>query len=345
MEQKEKDVTLNANKRKSLCNDLSRHLESQDSYLKEDYLQARERCDIVIPESHGVMTKVVQRRFKPEHIFGDRSLTFYKKEYNTLDVVGTDSCFFMKSIDAPKVLDSYDDEVEKSKHFSWHLDGKYSGDYTSSHHNNGSSNSGKNFSYAYYREDMKKVGLNPDCNIENDINNAEANDRGYKNNPYLSQCRNDNHAWLNGTNGGTNYYQKWENKYALHIIGTGGCRSRAIPCTDSEFAQFEMMHIAKENLVRCHTAWIGKMLEQVQLFKRTIQPVRKFSVVKEFAKKYNWEIAPEILADKFGMDIVISVDNLVDQMNSIVKPKETKDEKIKARVAYEQWQQSSRLAS
>ena len=192
---------------------------------------------------------------------------------------------------------------------------------------------------------MKKVGLNPDCNIENDINNAEANDRGYKNNPYLSQCRNDNHAWLNGTNGGTNYYQKWEDKYALHIIGTGGCRSRAIPCTDSEFAQFEMMHIAKENLVRCHTAWIGKMLEQVQLFKRTIQPVRKFSVVKEFAKKYNWEIAPEILADKFGMDIVISVDNLVDQMNSIVKPKETKDEKIKARVAYEQWQQSSRLAS
>jgi len=87
------------------------------------------------------------------------------------------------------------------------------------------------------------------------------------------------------------------------------------------------------------------MLEQVQLFKRTIQPVRKFSVVKEFAKKYNWEIAPEILADKFGMDIVISVDNLVDQMNSIVKPKETKEEKIKARLAYEQWQQSSRLAS
>ena len=45
------------------------------------------------------------------------------------------------------------------------------------------------------------------------------------------------------------------------------------------------------------------------------------------------------------MDIVISVDNLVDQMNSIVKPKETKEEKIKARLAYEQWQQSSQLAS
>ena len=343
MEQKE--IRLNAGKRKSLIIDNRRHWEEKDCPEKQDFLSARDDATEGIDSAFETTTKVVQRRFKPEHIFGDRSLTFYKNEYNTLDVVGTDSCFFMKVTDAPKVLDSYNDEVEKSKHFSWHLDGKYSGDYTSSHYNSGSSSSGKNFSYAYYREDMKKVGLNPDCNIENDINNAEANDRGYKNNPYLSQCRNDNHAWLNGTNGGTNYYQKWEDKYALHIIGTGGCRSRAIPCTDSEFAQFEMMHIAKENLVRCHTAWIGKMLEQVQLFKRTIQPVRKFSVVKEFAKKYNWEIAPEILADKFGMDIVISVDNLVDQMNSIVKPKETKDEKIKARVAYEQWQQSSRLAS
>ena len=343
MEQKE--IRLNGPKRKSLIIDNRRHWEEKDCPEKQDFLGAREDATEAIDSAFETTTNVVQRRFKPEHIFGDRSLTFYQKEYNTVDAVGTDSCFFMKVTDAPKVLDSYNDEIEKSKHFSWHLDGKYNNDYSTSHYGSGSSSTGKNFAYAYYREDMKKVGLNPDCNIENDINNVEANDRGYKSNPYLSQCRNDNHAWLNGTSGGTNYYQKWQDKYQLHIIGTGGCRTRAIPCTDSEFAQFEMMHIAKENLVKCHTAWIGKILEQVQLFKRTIQPVRKFSVVKEFAKKFNWEIAPEILADKFGMDIVISVDNLVDQMNSIVKPKETKEEKIKARLAYEQWQQSSSLAS
>ena len=340
-----KEIRLNAGKRRSLIIDFRRHCEALNTDEKEEFKQSRDDAKSTIDSSFATSKEVVQRRFKPEHIFGDRSLTFYQQEYNTVDAVGTDSCFFMKVTDAPKVLDSYNDEIEKSKHFSWHLDGKYNNDYSTSHYGSGSSSTGKNFAYAYYREDMKKVGLNPDCNIENDINNVSANDRGYKSNPYLSQCRNDNHAWLNGTSGGTNYYQKWQDKYALHIIGTGGCRTRAIPCTDSEFAQFEMMHIAKENLVKCHTAWIGKILEQVQLFKRTIQPVRKFSVVKEFAKKFNWEIAPEILADKFGMDIVISVDNLVDQMNSIVKPKETKEEKIKARLAYEQWQQSSRLAS
>ena len=28
----------------------------------------------------------------------------------------------------------------------------------------------------------------------------------------------------------------------------------------------------------------------------------KFSQVEEFATKFNWQISPEILVDKFGMD-------------------------------------------
>ena len=338
MEQKE--IRLNATKRKSLTNDYRRHCETQHSHEKEDFFDSREKATEAITSAFATMKDVVERRFELADV---ATLETLQKKYNTVNAVGTDSCFFMKVLDT-KVLDQYNDEVDKSNHFSFELDGGFDGE---NYRRYGSSSHGKNFAYAMYREDMKKVGLNPDCNIESDITNAENGNDSYsrRSNPYLAQCRNDNHAWLNGTSGGTNYYQKWQDKYALHIIGTGGCRTRAIPCTDSEFAQFEMMHIAKENLVKCHTAWIGKILEQVQLFKRTIQPVRKFSVVKEFAKKFNWEIAPEILADKFGMDIVISVDNLVDQMNSIVKPKETKEEKIKARLAYEQWQQSSRLAS
>ena len=35
--------------------------------------------------------------------------------------------------------------------------------------------------------------------------------------------------------GGTNHFQSWKDKHQLHIIGTGGCRSRAIPCSDLEF--------------------------------------------------------------------------------------------------------------
>jgi len=104
MEQKE--IRLNAGKRKSLVNDIRRHWEEKDCPEKQDFLGAREDATETIDSSFATMKTVVERRFKPEHIFGDRSLTFYQKEYNTVDAVGTDSCFFMKSTDAPTVLDS-----------------------------------------------------------------------------------------------------------------------------------------------------------------------------------------------------------------------------------------------
>ena len=340
MEQKE--IRLNAPKRKSLTNDYRRHEETKHSQEKEDFFDSREKATEAITSAFATMKDVVERRFELADV---ATLETLQKKYNTVNAVGTDSCFFMKVLDK-KVLDSYNDEVDKSNHFSFELDGSFDG---GNYRRYGSSNHGKNFAYAMYREDMKKVGLNPDCNIESDITNAENGNDSYnrRSNPYLAQCRNDNHAWLQGGKGGTNLYDEWKGKYQLHIIGTGGCRSRAIPCTDLEYAKFEMMHQAKADVVLKHTKWIQTIVAKVKRFEQGIKQMTKFSQVEKFAKhsKVNWQISPEILADKIGMDIVISIDDLADSIESIGKPKETKEEKIKARLAYEQWQQSSRLAS
>ena len=326
-----KEIRLNAGKRKSLVIDFRRHCESLDTEEKEAFKQSRDDAKSTIDSSFATCKEVVQRRFKPEHIFGDRSLKFYEQEYNTVDVVGTDSCFFFKVTDAPKVLDRYNDEVEKSKHFSWELDGSTHGDYGRGY---GSSNNGKNFAYAMYREDMKKVGLNPDCNIENDLKAEQSESRYTRrdNNPYLSQCRNDNQHWLDGKQGGTNHFQSWKDKYQLHIIGTGGCRSRAIPCTDLEFAKFEMMLQAKQEVVTRHTQWIQTVVARVNRFKEVIKSMTKFSQVENFAnhEKIQWKIDPSILADKMGMDLVISIDDAADSIMNIGKPKQTREEKILA---------------
>ena len=340
MEQKE--IRLNANKRKSLTNDYRRHEENQPSQEKEDFFDSREKATEAITSAFATMKDVVERRFKLEDV---ATLERLQRDYNTVNAVGTDSCFFMKVLDK-KVLDSAGDEEDKSNHFSFELDGGFDGGNYRSY---GSSNHGKNFAYSMYREDMKKVGLNPDCNIESDITNTENGNDSYsrRGNPYLAQCRNDNHAWLQGGQGGTNLYDEWKSKYQLHIIGTGGCRSRAIPCNDLEYAKFDMMHQAKQDVVLKHTKWIQTIVAKVKRFEQGIKQMTKFSQVEKFAKhpKVNWQISPEILADKIGMDIVISIADLADSIESIGKPKETKEEKIKARLAYEQWQQSSRLAS
>ena len=201
-----------------------------------------------------------------------------------------------------------------------------------------------NFAYALYRDDMKRVGLNPDCNIEAEITYEKGADRyDRRSNPWLATARNDNSHFLEGKQGSPNLMEEWQSKYALNIIGSGGCRSRAIPCTELEFAKFEMMHHAKQDLVKHHTAWIQIVVARVDRFKEIVKSMTKFSQVEQFAKKFNWTIAPEILADKMGMDLVISIDDAVDSIMNIGSKAPTREEKIRARMLYNA--QQSSLAS
>ena len=322
-----KEIRLNAGKRKSLVIDFRKHCESLDTHEKEAFLQSRDDAKSTIDSSFTTCKEVVERRFPLEDVATLQSL---QRKHNTINAVGTDSCFFMKVTDT-KVLDDYNDEVDKSKHFSFELDGSMNGNY--GRYGSGSSNNGKNFAYAMYREDMKAVGLNPDCNIEADLQSEKSDSRYSRTtNPYLSQCRNDNQHWLQGGQGGTNQYQSWKDKYALHIIGTGGCRSRAIPCSDLEFAKFEMMISAKQEVVNTHTQWIKTVVARVSRFKEVIKSMTKFSQVEKFAShdKIQWKIDPSILADKMGMDLVISIDDAADSIVNIGALKQTREEKILA---------------
>ena len=52
---KEKEIRLNADKRKSLSIDFRRHCEDQDSHEKEAFFQAREYCNEVIPQAFATM--------------------------------------------------------------------------------------------------------------------------------------------------------------------------------------------------------------------------------------------------------------------------------------------------
>ena len=335
---KVKEVRLNAQIRKPIVVDYRKHLEQEDSLDKENFFEAREKATGAIDSAFDTAKAVLTRAFNPEDVADYKRLS---KKYSSVDATGKDSCFFM-SVPEETVRDQYDDEVVKSKHFSFELDGSTEGN-SQSRYNSGSSNNGKNFAYAMYREEMKGRGLNPDCNIENDINNKDSISRGHSNNPYLSQCRNDNEYYLEGKGGTTNHLESWKQKFALDIIGTGGCRSRAIACTNTEFNQFEIMINAKQNAVRCHEKWIASVLGKVKLFDTAIKQMRTFNQVEAFAShpKINWTISPEILVAKTGTDVALSIDTLADTISMIGEAKPTRDQKLEARMMYEQAQVSA----
>ena len=330
-----KEIRLNAGKRKSLVLDFRRHCESMECDEKSAYEEAKAEAIETIDSSFATMKEVVERKYHLEDV---ADLQRLQRKYNTVNAVGKDSCFFM-NVEGVTEIDQYGDEEEKRGHFSFHLDGAYQGQR--SRYASSSSNHGMNFAYAMYRDEMKAVGLNPDCNIEAEITYERGADRyDRRSNPWLATARNDNSHYLQGKQGSPDRFSEWRDKYELHVIGTGGCRSRAIPCTELEFAKFEMMHHAKQEVVKQHTAWIQIVVARVDRFKEIVKSMTKFSQVEDFAKKFDWTIAPEILADKMGMDLVISIDDAVDSIMNIGKKAPSREEKIKARILYNAQQSS-----
>ena len=323
-----KDIRLNKDFRNLYIKDFRRFLESQTNNPKyQAFLESRENCQTKIDDAFKTATAVIERRFNPTDVADLRRL---QNKYTTVDSVGKDSCFYMAVVDSKgkpvNTTDEYKDEVQKQKHFDFNLIGNL----------NGSEYDKQNdFAYAWYRESMKANGLNPDCDIEHSGNKA---------NPNLSQHRNANEDWLKGNSGSsTDYVDKWKNDFALDIIGTGGCRSRAIPCTESEYAQFEIMLIAKQAVIRTHQEWIGSIVRAVNIVGDSIKAMKYKSEVDALAKEYQWE--PSVSINKtFGTALTINPASVKSMTNEILgyNTQPTKEEKIAlAKVALKEYQQKS----
>ena len=329
--EKKKDIRLNKDYRTAYIKDVRRFFESKtDNPKYEAFLSAKTLCKTRIDDAFKVAKKVVTRLYKPEDV---STLQNLQKKYNTVDATAKDSCFYFAVVDnngkKVKMLDHYNDEVDKKKHFSFELDGSLNGqEYNHDH----------DFAYAWYREEMKANGLNPDIEIEQKDNRS---------NPHHSTTATNNNKWLKGNDGqGTDWHNVWKENYALDIIGSGGCRSRAIPCTESEFATFELMLIAKANVVKTHQDWIGSILRATDLVGEQIKAMKTKSEVDMLAKEYEWE--PNVSINKvFGTALTVNPASVKSMTDSILgyERKPSKEEKIaNAKIALQKHLESQQVA-
>jgi hypothetical protein len=103
------------------------------------------------------------------------------------------------------------------------------------------------FGIAYYRDELKNSGINPEITIQN-----KAQDN--RTNPYWTQETDKIKKFL-GYQNEDGIYDQWKSKYSLDVIGTSYCRSRTIPCTAKEFEQMRAFKNAKQSFVQSHYAW------------------------------------------------------------------------------------------
>jgi len=280
-------IRMNTELRNKLFNKIKNVFENEDTQEKEAYLQARESVDHHYKYASELAKLVVERSYPVDDVATLR--TFKKKYGDPCDVVAKDKCFYFAHSED---VDDEGETKETKSHFDFGLFGNLNGSEYSS-------DDGKKFAFAYFREDLKAMDCNPDIY-------AQQNDN--KDNPHktkhVDQCLKALGHTSNGYSGSSetdNGMSKTFNApYYLDVIGTSYCRSRAIACTKDEYEQFEAWRITKGNLVSKHQTWIDTIQKQCDQLKIGLKAYRYLSEGIELATELGIQVdEAELIRKKY----------------------------------------------
>lgn len=315
-------VRMNTELRNKLFNKIKHVFEHESTQEREDYLQSRETVDTQYKSAFGLATEIVERAYPKEDV---ATLRTYKKKYgDAVDVVAKDKCFYFAHNEA---VDSDGDKTETKSHFDFGLYGNLNGSEYQG-------DEGKKFAYAYLREDLKAMDLNPDILAQQDKN---------QDNPHKTKHVELNDKALGRVGGRHNdtdnngMTKTFNDQFYLDVIGTSYCRSRAIACTQDEYKQLETWRIAKGQVVATHQTWVDSITKQCDQLKIGLKAYRYLSEAIELATELGIEVEESelIRTNSTGLTIY-NPKNLADMIKGLKNNKPlTTAQKIEARKQYE----------
>ena len=318
---------MNTEFRNKILNRYVESAETENTQEREAYLDAREKVDALYPLVFDRAKEVVSRAYPSDDVQTCKSL---KQKYGSpLDVVAKDKCFYFSYAN-----ENANDENDEDKEISEHFDFGLFGDVDESTYDN---QSGKQFAYAYKREELKAKDCNPDILAQQNgkdenphkTKHIEANDKalGYSN---YSRYNSDNDNTIG-------IAKEFDSQFYLDIIGTSHCRSRTIACTQQEFEQFKMLKQAKANVITCHQKWVDSLEKQKQAMKTGLKAYRYLSEGVELMKELGVEIdeAELVRCNSTGLTIY-NPENLASMIKGMKNTTMTREQKIAFRKQYEQ---------
>jgi hypothetical protein len=232
---------LNTDLRKKIGGLILSHFENEQTTELENFKSAKEDITVAYNRAFKLATNIVQRAYPKSDV---ATLQAFKKKYgNACDVVAKDSCFYFANTEMKKADDSDSDVAE---HFDFRLDAEMSGRFES-----------MDFGIAYYRDELKQIGINPEITIQQ---KAQEN----RDNPHWTQEKDKIRKFLGTYQDESGIAKNWKDQYSLDVIGTSYCRSRTIPCFNSEFNEMKMFKLAKESFVNAHYTWAENIFKDMK---------------------------------------------------------------------------------
>ena len=309
---------MNTEYRNKLFNKIKDVFEKEDTQERQAFMESRENFNIAQQSAHTLAKQVVERSYPTDDVATLR--TFKKKYGNPCDVVAKDKCFYFSH------NEDVDDDGE-SKDTSSHFDFGLYGNLNGNEYGGGEEND--HFAHAYYREELKEGGCNPDIIAQQSgkDNNPHKTKHLDANNKFLGKGRYDEHSGMTS---------KFDKQFELDVIGTSHCRSRAIACTKKEYEIFLMWREAKANVVSKHQTWIDSLQKQTDQLKIGLKAYRYLSEGIELAKELGIELdeAELVRTNSTGLTIY-NPSNLANLIKGMKNKNVSREDKIKARLEYE----------
>jgi len=313
-------IRMNTEYRNKLFNRIKDVFEKEETQERQGFLEARENFENQQTTAFELARQVVERSYPKEDVATLR--TFKKKYGDPCDVVAKDKCFYFSHSED---VDEDGDKKETQSHFDFGLFGNLNG--RESYSGNDDS---EHFAHAYYREELKAEGLNPDI---------YAQQSGKDSNPHKTKHVDANNKFL-GKSGryddNIGMAKTFDKQFELDVIGTSHCRSRAIACTKAEYEQFEQWRMAKANVVSKHQTWIDSITKQCDQLKIGLKAYRYLSEGIELATELGIEVdeAELVRTNSTGLTIY-NPSNLASMIKGMKNKNQTREDKIKARLQYE----------
>ena len=306
-----KKITLNAEKRKVIADQFQSFYENK---VKDKLVQAKEHYNLLRDKAKETIEQVVRYHQPQEDIDTIRRLT--NKYGRSGGELYEDNCFYIRRpiMKVDNDGDEYEDKQEINVRF--HM--------------------GRNFARAYYRDEMKAKGLNPDFHIAIDGDYSKRNPKYYNDETAVNNFLGYSHTRNDAT--GTEYPKdKWENDFKLWVIGSSYCHSRNFVVDENTHEFFKMYNQSADNVIKEHENLCSYVEGKMKTLRLGLKSYRTFDQAKALADKVGVVLNESMMNESSSLALSIySPDNLASLLEDKVKL--TRDEKIA--IARQQMQQS-----
>ena len=313
-------IRMNTEYRNKLYNRIKDVFEKEDTQERQAFMEARETFTELQGHTFDVARAVVERSYPSTDV---ATLRHFKKKYgDPCDVVAKDKCFYFAHNED---YDEDDNQVETKSHFDFGLFGNLNGNEY------GNDEDSNHFAHAYYREELKQGGCNPDI---------IAQQNGKSDNPHKTKHIDECNKFLSksryGNENAVGMERNYNEQFYLDVIGTSHCRSRAIACTKDEYNIFLAWREAKAKVVSTHQTWIDSIMKQAEQLKIGLKAYRYLSEGIELATELGIELdeAELVRTNSTGLTIY-NPTNLANLIKGMKNKNVSREDKIKARLQYE----------